>query len=262
MAVIGLTCRMDAISLFEKRVRSRFSHRQIYLLAKPNLGNFIETVKNALLIQAKSGLKPMYVRSWNKSIEDLLGEDSVQVALKKIFQLNSRYNLVYNILVLKRSLFFNEKSQLIYCSSPRQFVAISRLSETHQFLSAKDITAACTSQTTDCKTLQLQGLSILELQLVTRHFFEKFSTISSIFVDPSWWKSLSVARHEIRRQDLLRPTVQFRNGFYGIFQTNEIEPHAEIWPSHLTQSYGTFRSQFNLSIKLIWYIFLSFIELI
>lgn len=29
MAVIGLTCRLDVMDLFEKRVKSRFSHRQV-----------------------------------------------------------------------------------------------------------------------------------------------------------------------------------------------------------------------------------------
>ena len=48
-----------------------------------------------------------------------------------------------------------------------KLVAVSRLSESHPFLSSKDIVSACESQTTDCKTLQLQGLSVLELQLVS-----------------------------------------------------------------------------------------------
>lgn len=30
--VLGLTCRLDAVELLEKRVRSRFSHRQLHLL--------------------------------------------------------------------------------------------------------------------------------------------------------------------------------------------------------------------------------------
>ncbi len=48
-----------------------------------------------------------------------------------------------------------------------KLIAVSRLSESHPFLSSKDIVSACESQTTDCKTLQLQGLSVLELQLVS-----------------------------------------------------------------------------------------------
>jgi len=144
MAVIGLTCRMDAISLFEKRVRSRFSHRQIYLLTKPNLDNFSANFERLLHLEAGKELKTIYARNWNKSIQDLMVDPSVHATLKKIFNLNSRFRLLQNVL----------------------FLAISQLDDMHPFLSAKDIVAAYESQTTDCKTLQLQGLSVLELQLL------------------------------------------------------------------------------------------------
>jgi len=144
MAVIGLTCRMDAISLFEKRVRSRFSHRQIYLLTKPDFDNFTDNFERLLCIEAEKGLKTIYARNWNKSIQDLMADPSVEGTLKKIFNLNSKFRFLQNIL----------------------FVAVSRLDDEHPFLSAKDIVAAYESQTADCKTLQLQGLSVLELQLL------------------------------------------------------------------------------------------------
>jgi len=144
MAVIGLTCRMDAISLFEKRVRSRFSHRQIYLLTKPDFDNFSENFKRLLCIEAEKGLKTIYARNWNKSIQDLLADPSVEGTLKKIFNLNSKFRFIQNIL----------------------FVAISHLDDEHPFLCARDIVTAYESQTADCKTLQLQGLSVLEFQLL------------------------------------------------------------------------------------------------
>lgn len=99
MAVIGLTCRMDAISLFEKRVRSRFSHRQIYLLEKPNLAKYIENFKTLLQLQPSKGLKAIYIRSWNNSIEDLVQDPLVQGTLKKLFNLNPKLRLLHNILV-------------------------------------------------------------------------------------------------------------------------------------------------------------------
>ncbi|XP_057364508.1 origin recognition complex subunit 4-like [Daphnia carinata] len=144
MAVIGLTCRMDAISLFEKRVRSRFSHRQIYLLLKPDFQKYNETFVSLLRLQPSRELKAIYVRSWNKSAEDLAQDPVVQGSLKKVFNLNPKLRLLQNILL----------------------VALSRLGESHPFLSSKDIVTAIESQTTDCKTLQLQGLSVLELQLL------------------------------------------------------------------------------------------------
>lgn len=100
MAVIGLTCRMDAISLFEKRVRSRFSHRQIYLLTKPDFDNFSDNFKRLLCIEPDKGLKTIYARNWNKSIQDLMVDPSVKETLKKIFNLNSKFRFLQNILVL------------------------------------------------------------------------------------------------------------------------------------------------------------------
>jgi origin recognition complex subunit 4 len=100
MAVIGLTRRMDAISLFEKRVRSRFSHRQIYLLVKPDFTRYTEAFAHLLrLLNASRGLKAVYVRSWNKSIEDLAQDPLVEGSLKKLFNLNPKLRLLQNILV-------------------------------------------------------------------------------------------------------------------------------------------------------------------
>lgn len=90
------------------------------------------------------GLKPMYVRSWNKSIDDLAEEGGVEAALKKLFHFSNRYRLLQNVL----------------------FAAACQLSDSHPFLSVKDVTAACASQTCDAKTQQLQGLSVLQLQLL------------------------------------------------------------------------------------------------
>lgn len=101
MAVVGLTCRMDAISLFEKRVRSRFSHRQIYLLTKPNFENYKETFESLLKLQAVRGLKAIYIRSWNKSIEDLAQDPLVQGTLRKLFNWNPRPRVLHNIMVLQ-----------------------------------------------------------------------------------------------------------------------------------------------------------------
>ncbi len=107
MAVIGLTCRMDAISLFEKRVRSRFSHRQIYLLAKPDLARYMETFSSLLKMQVTRGLKTIYVRSWNKSVDDLVQDPLVQGTLKKLFNLNPKLRLLHNVVVSLGLAFIN-----------------------------------------------------------------------------------------------------------------------------------------------------------
>ena len=101
MAVIGLTCRMDAISLFEKRVRSRFSHRQIYLLSKPDFEKYSKHFETLLSLQTASrGLKAIYVKSWNKSIQGLIEDPLVIGTLRKLFNVNAKPRFLHNILVL------------------------------------------------------------------------------------------------------------------------------------------------------------------
>lgn len=43
ICVLGVTCRFDVVELLEKRVKSRFSHRQIFLL--PDSENFKEYLR-------------------------------------------------------------------------------------------------------------------------------------------------------------------------------------------------------------------------
>ncbi|KAF9182372.1 origin recognition complex subunit 4, partial [Haplosporangium sp. Z 11] len=53
IAVIGVTCRMDALELLEKRVKSRFSHRHYYTYPPRNFYDYVEICQNALLLSPK-----------------------------------------------------------------------------------------------------------------------------------------------------------------------------------------------------------------
>lgn len=44
ICVLGVTCRLDYVELLEKRVKSRFSHRQIFLF--PDSNNFKDYLQN------------------------------------------------------------------------------------------------------------------------------------------------------------------------------------------------------------------------
>lgn len=51
ICVLGLTCRLDILELFEKRVKSRFSHRQIFLFPGDNqFSDRIEILKGLLVL--------------------------------------------------------------------------------------------------------------------------------------------------------------------------------------------------------------------
>lgn len=75
LCVLGLTCRVDALDLLEKRVKSRFSHRQIWF--SPLLeDNYVNGCKAALLlaeedVAEKDPIKEGWseiVEAWNQNI--------------------------------------------------------------------------------------------------------------------------------------------------------------------------------------------------
>lgn len=94
MAVIGLTCRLDTLDLLEKRVKSRFSHRQIYLFPSSNFGQFIEIAKETLL------LPPNKVnQEFNESLDHLFQDPIVNGILRRIFDISKDIRMFYKICV-------------------------------------------------------------------------------------------------------------------------------------------------------------------
>ena len=63
-----LLCWQDVIELLEKRVKSRFSHRQIHLFNSQTFQDFIVIFKNLLQLDAKFP-DQTFSGSWNHHIE-------------------------------------------------------------------------------------------------------------------------------------------------------------------------------------------------
>jgi origin recognition complex subunit 4 len=78
IAVLGLTCRLDTMELLEKRVKSRFSHRQIYLYSPSTFGDFSAVTRKVLKIsQTISAVEPghiQYVQDFNHAIDVSVSE--------------------------------------------------------------------------------------------------------------------------------------------------------------------------------------------
>lgn len=94
MAVIGLTCRLDTLDLLEKRVKSRFSHRQIYLFPSSNFGQFIEIAKSTLLLPPEQENK-----AFNDSLEQLFQDPIVNEILRRIFDISKDIRMFHKICV-------------------------------------------------------------------------------------------------------------------------------------------------------------------
>ncbi|KAI8148696.1 AAA ATPase domain-containing protein [Fennellomyces sp. T-0311] len=106
MAVIGLTCRLDALLLLEKRVKSRFSHRQIYLLPPKEFDGFIELTKSTLQLRTLITDTPgysAYADKFNAAIEELFKDSTMISIVRRIFDLTKDVRMFYKTCVSFRS---------------------------------------------------------------------------------------------------------------------------------------------------------------
>ncbi|KAL1924385.1 uncharacterized protein VTP21DRAFT_7420 [Calcarisporiella thermophila] len=143
VAIIGLTCRLDALELLEKRVKSRFSHRQIYLFPPETLEEFSKIIKNTLEVDEQVAHSE-YRLAFNRSIEGLFEDSVFKKVVQRIYDLSKDIRLFFKI----------------------SFEPISRLSSAQPFLKPIDFQVASLQQRVDAKTELLKGVSLLELCLI------------------------------------------------------------------------------------------------
>ncbi|KAG1679060.1 Origin recognition complex subunit 4 [Nymphon striatum] len=98
IAVVGLTCRLDVIELFEKRVKSRFSHRQIYLLNQSTFLDYKHMFINLLSVSADTCSQNI-VNSWNKHIKTLSEDKTILSLLQKMFDMDKSIRKLKKFLV-------------------------------------------------------------------------------------------------------------------------------------------------------------------
>lgn len=76
VCIFGCTTKLNILEFLEKRVRSRFSQRVIYLPQIASREEFVENVKGLLLI-ANNGLK--YAQQWNETVESLINNQDSEL---------------------------------------------------------------------------------------------------------------------------------------------------------------------------------------
>lgn len=122
ICIIGLTYRLDVIELLEKRVKSRFSHRQIFIhpngSTKINVEKLklflkvseeeyhrevvpVDRVKNKILAFVKNQFHPdRYIiphdikKKWNKSVDKIFQDKDVQTQLEMFFDIDISINSI------------------------------------------------------------------------------------------------------------------------------------------------------------------------
>ncbi|KAK3106068.1 hypothetical protein FSP39_012004 [Pinctada imbricata] len=155
ICVIGITCRLDVIELLEKRVKSRFSHRQIHIFNKLSFTDYVEVFK-AYLSLTKDFPNKAYMEDWNQSIQvrqsfimfmshlALSEEATVKDILKR------QYEFSKDIRALQQLMMY----------------PVCQLSDHHTQLTVSDFVDSMKILNTDTKSSMLHGVSILELCLI------------------------------------------------------------------------------------------------
>ncbi|KAH8283539.1 hypothetical protein KR018_005225 [Drosophila ironensis] len=175
ICVLGVTCRLDVVELLEKRVKSRFSHRQVFLF--PPAGRFEEYVAVAeqllhipdnegLLLQADdyhrvhkgplhphvqlfdpsvgAEINPFSRMVWNGCTKDILTKADIRSSLQEL------YDFDVGVGFLKMFL----------------FRLVNQLSGENYTLKSEMFQALVAQYTCDDKVDLLCGLSVLELCLI------------------------------------------------------------------------------------------------
>ncbi|XP_065920695.1 origin recognition complex subunit 4-like [Dysidea avara] len=151
IAVIGLTCRLDVIELLEKRVKSRFSHRQIHMFNNLNFTQYTELFKK-LLSLPESVSDTSYHQKWQQHVEKLAEDRTMKEVLKRLY----------------------EKTKDIWSLKSLMVLPVSQLTAEETFLKSSHFQEASAVLHTNTKANIIADLSVLELTLLVaiRHHME------------------------------------------------------------------------------------------
>lgn len=89
--VIGVSCRLDADQLLEKRVRSRFSHRKLLFLP-PQKDDLQRLLKHILLLPTDSSLPRDYATEFNSKISNILTDKRFIEVTDKLLDSDSTFS--------------------------------------------------------------------------------------------------------------------------------------------------------------------------
>ncbi|KAK9813918.1 hypothetical protein WJX73_004724 [Symbiochloris irregularis] len=155
-ALVGATCRLDAVELLEKRVRSRFSHEKDLVLplapatdtSQEAQGDMPQDVLSQLLrLPADIGVAPQYAQRFNQQVDQALADSAMQAIVRNA-------SLKGN--VTPRDL--AEAAQRAIWAMPRgEYLICAR----HLVASFKSV-----DQQDSCQVAAVAGLSVLELYIV------------------------------------------------------------------------------------------------
>ncbi|KYO18037.1 origin recognition complex subunit 4 [Alligator mississippiensis] len=143
VTIIGLTCRQDILELLEKRVKSRFSHRQIYLMNSFDFKQYLKIFKEQLSLPAEFPDKS-FTQKWNKNVQHLSEDKTVQDVLQNHFHHSKDLRSLHMLLML----------------------SLCGRTVSHPLITASDLLEASKMCRMDSKANIVHGLSVLEICLI------------------------------------------------------------------------------------------------
>ncbi|EDO42930.1 predicted protein [Nematostella vectensis] len=154
VCVVGLSCRLDVVELLEKRVKSRFSHRQIHLFNSFSFEEYLGIVRSILTLPRSSG-NTSFIQCWNDSVKVLLEDSKSRDTLRRQFHVSKDVRSLHRLL-----------------TQP-----ICNLSPDNPFITPDDIVASHAELNMDSKGAILHGLSVLEICLIVamKHLLTTFN---------------------------------------------------------------------------------------
>ncbi|XP_074071234.1 origin recognition complex subunit 4 isoform X5 [Macrotis lagotis] len=143
VAVIGLTCRLDILELLEKRVKSRFSHRQIHLMNSFSFSQYLKIFKEQLTLPEEFPDKH-FTEKWNETVQCLSEDKNVKEILLKHYHASKDLRSLHMLLML----------------------ALSHITSSRPFIIPTDLVEANHLCNMDSKANIVHGLSVLEICLL------------------------------------------------------------------------------------------------
>ncbi|KAJ3155524.1 origin recognition complex subunit 4 [Geranomyces variabilis] len=156
LAVVGVTTRIDFVDLLEKRVKSRFSHRQVCVYPAENFAAFLDIMRAGVRIAPgddiekggeaqEVGAAMAFRAAFNWHVDKMLCSGMVVDALKRVYDLGKDVRAGFRIL----------------------YALIIRLTPTTPYLTPQIATHYLPPPTApDPKVTTIASLSILELMLL------------------------------------------------------------------------------------------------
>ena len=96
----GITCRLDITELLEKRVKSRFSHRFIYMFKQQDFTSLLSIFTSYLKLPASESRKDNLLTKWNKTIDELVKDSQIKDALLFRFNVVTDLHSIQNLAAL------------------------------------------------------------------------------------------------------------------------------------------------------------------